>query len=473
MILIIALKEWRVLWRRPVLVRWLAVLSVLYLASLVVGLVEMRRATARAAEVQNQFVEQWLNQGPRLPHAAAHFGLPWVASPPLMTAIEPGVWPYLGEFTQAGAHDMVSFRSPAMSAGGSLKSLYTVSPVWVLQYLLPLWVVLVSYRLSLEERLLGTERALKALGVHPLVQVLGCGLGVCAALFAVVAGLLFATLVAVAPFGGLTSDTVMILLLQGLVAFLSSGVLIWICLSIPLLIRQPRPVAGLALSAWFGLTVLAPAWVNDRARLERIGPSEIELSRVLTQDMERGAYEFGGRRERGETTLQTLLTSLGKGRKEDLPVNFPLFFLMAEDETFNIFVDRRLDAAMQAYRAQDAWRRRWVSASPFAAWQVLSPVLSGTGLVDRIKLTNGLEVHRRRFIRILNRQQTAMLLRQQDPVGDKALWNSVTPFRADSPTPLADVAGYQREFFILTVWFLGAAMIAVGGAVYIAVREAA
>ena len=471
MILIIALKEWRTLWRRPLLVRFAVLVFLLYVASLLAGVWSARAAAARAEGLQNQFINQWLEQGSKLPHAAAHFGMPWVASPPLMTAFEPGIWPWVGEFTYSGAHDMVRFRSAPMASAGSMSALWPVSPVWVLQYVLPLWVVLVAYRLSLDERAWGTERALRALGVHPLVQLLGRGLGVCGALLVVLVACALSASAALAPFGGLTADHALIIFIQCGLAFLGAGVLAWIALAVPLLIPQPRPAAGVTLGAWFLLCAAVPAWTNDRARLERLGPSEIEMARVLVHDMERGAYEFGGRDQRAETTLQTLLTSLGAGRKVDLPLNFPLFFLMAEDETFNIYVDRRLDAALQIQRAQDAWRRRWASASPFTAWQVISPVLTGTGFVDRVKLANALEVHRRRYIRIMNRQQAASLLRDQEAVSDRALWSTIVPFRSDPPAPLNELPAYQREFFLMSIWFVGAAAIAACTSAWAAFRE--
>lgn len=464
MILTIAIKEWKVMLRNVLLVRCVAVFAIVFLLATLLGAWNYRRAATNAAELNEQFIKQWLEQGKKLPHAAAHWGMPFVAPPPPMSAYDAGVWPFMGEFTNVRAHEWTRFYAAKASGESPLERYAEFTPAWILQYLLPLLAILLSYQMMAAERELTTQRNLLAVGVDSLTLLAGKAVSALSVLGALVVGLLLLAGVIITLFGGFSADLFPALAIHAALAFLFASIFVALALACSFVTANGRMAAAGALACWVVFCFVLPGWVTDRARMERLSPSRVELNRVVHADAERGAGEFPSKEERRETTLQTLLTTLGQGKREDLPLNFPLFFLMEEDEVTGILTDRRVSAPFEVFRQQDEWRRRLASVSPLTAWRVVSPVISGTDYVDRVQMLEGLERHRRRYVRILNRQHSASLLRKMDAEGEKKLWGTIVPFSADASHGLTNANAYQRELLILILWSMGAASLAIGAA---------
>ena len=456
MILTIAIKEWKVMLRNALLTRCLAAFALLFVLVSLLGAWNYSRAASRAEQQNKEFTRQWLEQGKKVPHAASHWGIPFVAAPPALGIYDPGVWPFLGEFTQGRAHEWTQFLSAQASGASPLERYAEMTPVWLLQYLLPLLAILLSYQMVAAERELGTARNLAALGVHPVMLLLGKATTAISILGALIVVLFAFLALVVVLVGGWSAELLPALALHAGLAFFFAGMFVWLSLCCSFFTGNGRTAAAAALGSWVLICFIVPGWITDRARLERLGPSRVELTRVIEADIERGALEFPSREERRETTLQTLLTTLGQGRKEMLPLNFPLFLLMEEDEVTGIMIDRRLAAPYEVFRVQDEARRSLASLSPLTAWRVVSPVVTGTDYLDRIQMLEGLERQRRRFIRILNRQHSASLLRKQEPEADRRLWGTIVPFSANPPKPLLNMVSYQREMLIMILWLLAA-----------------
>ena len=464
MILTIAIKEWKVMLRNPLLTRCLAAFALLFVLVTLLGAWNYRRALSSAETLNKEFVRQWVDQGKKTPHAAALWGTPFVAVPPALVIYDPGVWPFVGEYSEVRANDWTLFRGAPASSATPLERYAEMTPVWLLQYLLPLLAIMLSYQMVAAERDLGTARNLAALGIHPLTLLMGKAAAALAVLAAFAASLFLIVLVIVVLAGGWYADLLPALALHAALAFLFSGTFVALSLACSFVTSNGRTAAAASLALWVLISFVIPGWITDRARMERLGPSRVELDRVVALDIERGAGEFPSLDERREATLQTLLTTLGHGRRENLPIDFGLFLLMEEDEVTGLMADRRLAAPFEVFRVQDDWRRGLDTISPLTAWRVVSPVMSGTDYLDRVQMLEGLERHRRRFVRILNRQHSASILRKQETVADRRLWSTVVPFSANEARPLLNMAAHQRELLILILWFLGAAMLAVGAA---------
>ena len=471
MILTIAIKEWKVMLRNTLLLRCVAVFAAVFLLAGLLGALNYRRASSNAAELNQTFIQQWLEQGQKLPHAAAHWGMPFVAAPPALSAYDGGVWPFMGEFTNVRAHEWTRFYAAKASAESPLERFAEFSPAWIMQYLLPLLVILLAYQMMAAERELGTVRNLLAIGVHPFTLWQGKTVAALSVIAAIVLTLVLALGIILSIFGGWSADLFPALAIHALLAFLFASTFVSVALAGSFVTANGRMAAAAALACWVVICFVLPGWVTDRARMERLSPSRVELNRVVQADTERGAGEFPSKEERREATLQTLLTTLGQGKKENLPINFPLFFLMEEDEVTGLLTDRRVSAPFEVFRMQDNWRRSLASVSPLTAWRVVSPVISGTDYLDRVQMLEGLERHRRRYIRILNRQHSASLLRKVPAEGDKRLWGTVVPFRAEETRPVLNTSAYQRELLILILWSMGAASLAIGAAFWSARQE--
>lgn len=464
MILTIAIKEWKVMLRNTLLTRAIAVFAAVFLLASLLGALNYRRAASNAASLNETFVKQWLEQGTKVPHAAVHWGMPFVAAPPPLSAYDAGVWPFLGEFTNGRAHEWTRFYAAQASGESPLERYAELTPAWIMQYLLPLLAILLSFQMMAAERELGTVRNLLAVGVHPFTLLQGKGAAALSVLAVLVFVLFLVFGLILTVFGGLTADLFPALAIHAGLAFLFASMFVSVALACSFLTPNGRVASSAALACWVLVCFVLPGWITDRARMEKLSPSRVELNRVIHADIERGAGEFPSREERRETTLQTLLTTLGQGKKENLPIDFPLFLIMAEDEISGLLTSRRVSAPFEVFRIQDDWRRGLASVSPLTAWRVVSPVISGTDYIDRVQMLEEIENHRRRSIRILNRQHSASLLKRTAAEADRRLWSQTVPFRQTQARPLVNVGDYQREMLILILWSIGAASLAAGAA---------
>ena len=107
---------------------------------------------------------QWEGQGERNPHSAAHYGTHVFAPTSVVTAIDPGVSPYLGRSVEIKAHKRtLASHSEAQDSGGS-KRLGSFSVASVFLLLVPLLIIALGYGLWSRERR-GTLRQVLSTGV--------------------------------------------------------------------------------------------------------------------------------------------------------------------------------------------------------------------------------------------------------------------------------------------------------------------
>lgn len=113
---------------------------------------QMEARTAASAQETANF----LSQGAKNPHAAAHFGQ--YAFRPLLlpAAIDPGVSAWMGSMIWMEAHrrNLAEFRPAEDGAGHGPAVGLSVS--WVLQYVLPLLVIMIGFAAIAGERERGT-----------------------------------------------------------------------------------------------------------------------------------------------------------------------------------------------------------------------------------------------------------------------------------------------------------------------------
>lgn len=146
--------------------RWCAALvGALLLVSLGHGWVQARRSQAELAAAQATAREHWESQGEKNPHSAAHYGV-YAFKPRLaLSFVDEGVDPYTGTSVWLEAHRQNDFfLRPAQDATAAQR-IGALTAAQVLQHLVPLLVILLTFGALAGEREQGTLRQLLATGV--------------------------------------------------------------------------------------------------------------------------------------------------------------------------------------------------------------------------------------------------------------------------------------------------------------------
>ncbi len=162
--------------------RWCAaIVGALLLVSLGSGWVETRRAEAAHSAARETARDHWESQGEKNPHSAAHYGI-YAFKPRLpLSFLDQGVDPYTGTSVWLEAHRQNDFlMRPAQDATAGQR-LGALTAAQVLQYLVPLLIILLAFGALAGEREQGTLRQLLATGISRRDLGLGKALGVAGA----------------------------------------------------------------------------------------------------------------------------------------------------------------------------------------------------------------------------------------------------------------------------------------------------
>jgi len=124
----------------------LAGVSVLLLATSVFAPLAGFRANEEWKRTSSEKVrEQWLTQGSRHPHSAAHYGIVAFRPLPATALLDPGVSEFIGQAQPLETHERHFAIHPQVEEATSARRMAGLSPSMLALALIPLLVILVGY----------------------------------------------------------------------------------------------------------------------------------------------------------------------------------------------------------------------------------------------------------------------------------------------------------------------------------------
>ena len=163
--------------------RWCSILvGSLLLISLGHGWVQARKSQQEHAAAQATAREHWETQGEKNPHSAAHYGI-YAFKPRLaLSFVDEGVDPYTGTSVWLEAHRQNDFLLRPAQDATAAQRIGALTAAQVLQHLVPLLIILLTFGALAGERERGTLRQLLATGIGRRELAVGKALGVSGAL---------------------------------------------------------------------------------------------------------------------------------------------------------------------------------------------------------------------------------------------------------------------------------------------------
>jgi ABC-2 type transport system permease protein len=286
MIATIALKEFRDAWRdgrfRVAAVLVLGLLAV----SLILAWQQVERIQAERAEAAGVERHNWLDQGEKNSHSAAHYGL-YVFKPMAPLAVfDRGLEPFVGTSVFLEAHRQNAATGLPAQDATAMRRFGELTAAAATQLLAPLVIILLTFGALCGERQSGTLRQLMSLGVRPRELVFGKAIGLGAALLslfipgAIGGGIALAKLSGGEWAGG-WSRFAWLTTSYGLYLLAVLG----ICLAVSVLCSTPRTALAILLGLWTANTVLAPRLASDYARWTEPTPSLVEFEKARDQEL--------------------------------------------------------------------------------------------------------------------------------------------------------------------------------------------
>ena len=443
--------------------RWCAALvGALLLVSLGHGWVQARRSQAELAAAQDTAREHWESQGEKNPHSAAHYGV-YAFKPRLaLSFVDEGVDPYTGTSVWLEAHRQNDFfLRPAQDATAAQR-IGALTAAQVLQHLVPLLIILLTFGALAGEREQGTLRQLLATGVGRNDLALGKALGVAGALAlllvpAAVAGA--AALVVGSP-GPAASAAARGAVLAGIyLAYFAAFV--GLSLAVSARMRSARNALVVLLAVWVVNGLVAPRAAVDLSRWIHPTPSALEFARTLQQEMAAGV-EGIERPDRAALTGR-LLAQHGVERVEDLPVNEVGIYLQESEEFGNRIFDRNYGALWDSFERQGVVHEALAVAAPLLAVRALSMGLAGTDVEQHRHFATAAETYRRDLMRRMNGDLAENSRTGEVYTAGPDLWAQTPPLRYDAPTLGWVLNNRILSLLVLAAWLAGAVLAAAAG----------
>lgn len=408
--------------------------------------------------------EQWLKQGNKNPHSAAHYGV-YAFKPKLpLSLVDRGVDPYTGVASWLEAHKQNEFKFKPAQDATAIQRLGEMTGATVLQLLMPLLIILLTFSAFAGEREQGTLRQLLSLGVRPAQLAWGKALGISAALGALLvpATVIGVTGLALASEHGSFAASwprMALMIVSYLIYFL---IFIALSLGVSAAVKSSRVALVALLGLWIFNGLIVPKAASDIARRVHRSPSAVEFAQRVEHDIEKGLDGHNPVDQRNEELKQRLLKQYNVDSIEKLPVNFTGIRMQEGEEHGNKVFDKHYSALWDTFDRQRHVHEIAAAAAPVMAVRSLSMALAGTDFAQHAHFARSAEEYRR----VLNREMNMDIAHNQKAdnfayTRGNDFWAKMPEFEYEAPGLDWVLSRQKLSMAMLSVWCL-AAFVAAG-----------
>lgn len=432
----------------------LTIALALLLVSLLLGWKSWTQVHAQRETAQKVVRAQWLGQGDKNPHGAAHYGIYAFRPTPSLSFAEPGIHPYTGVAVWLEAHKQNDFQGRPARDATAVGRFGALSAAFVMQVLLPLLIVLLAFGAFANERESGTMRQVLSLGVPKTTWALGKMLGLVAALATLLLPATILGVAALALSSGAASlgESLPRMALMGLGYALYFGAFIGLSLAVSAWAKSSRAALVVMLGFWMFNSLLLPRVASDLGRKLHPTPSAFVFTKQLEEDIKKGVDGHNPQDERRKQLEAKVLKQYGVKEVEALPVNFAGIALQEGEEYGYKIFDRRYAELWGVVERQNGVNQAMSLAAPMLAARDWSMALAGTDFAQHRRFAQASEEYRRLIQKVMNDDIVKHPVKDAPHVGNAALWARVPDFNYQAPGLGWVVAGQLASLGILALW---------------------
>lgn len=441
--------------------RWAAaIVFALLLAALVMGGKHYRDVKRQHDLAQAETREQWLRQPAKNPHSAAHYGI-YAFKPKLLPALlDRGVDGFVGQSVWLEAHKQNEFKFRPAQDATAVQRCGELTAATVMQLLLPLLIILLSFSAFAGEREAGTLRQLLSLGVKKTDLGWGKALGIAGALSvlivpATIIGIVALALTAENDRLGANAPRMALMFASYLLYF---GVFIGLALAVSAKAKSSQLALVVLLAFWIVNGLIAPRAASDLARRVHPTPSAFAFQQAIDREMQHGPDGHDTADKRAEALKQRVLKQYGVDKLEALPVSFAGISLQEGEEHGNVVFDKHYSALWNRFEQQNRLKQMAGVFAPLLAIHSVSMGLAGTDFAHHRDFAAAAESYRRMLVKKMNDDMTINAGQQNfSYLAQPAVWQSVAGFAYDAPSAGWALRKQTVSLALLALW-LGAAV---------------
>ncbi len=448
--------------------RWAgAIVFALLLASMVMGAKHHREVKRQHDLAQAETRDQWLRQPAKNPHSAAHYGI-YAFKPKMLPAmLDRGVDPFTGQAVWLEAHKQNEFKFRPAQDSTAVQRFGELTAATVMQLLIPLLIVLLSFSTFAGEREQGTLRQLLSLGVKKTDLAWGKALGIAGALGALIipATVIGITALALTSENGMLGSSAPRMALMFASYLLYFGVFIGVSLAVSAKARSSQMALVVLLAFWIINGLIAPRAIADVAKRAYPTPSAFAFQQAIDREMQGGPDGHDTADKRAEALKQRVLKQYGVDKLEALPVSFAGVSLQESEEHGNVVFDKHYSALWNQFERQNRLKQTAAIFAPMLAINALSMGMAGTDFAQHRDFAAAAEQYRRMLVKLMNDDMTYNAGKSDfSYLAQPAVWQKVPDFEYAAPSTGWALRHQTISLSLLALWFVAtfaAALIAV------------
>ncbi|MEM8893901.1 MAG: DUF3526 domain-containing protein [Bacteroidota bacterium] len=436
-----------------------SILIVLMLTAVLVGRQGQKQIAQQRVEAQQAMYDKWVNQGNKHPHSAAHYGQFAFKPKPVLSFLDVGLDNYTGISVFLEAHKQNEILFSAAQDSNGMSRFGELTAALILQVLLPLLIIFLTFNIFSKEREEGTLKLLHAQGLSMRQLFMGKVWGTYLMVL-----LIFIPIIVLAYF--LLDDQSAALDSGVTVKFigLASGYAIYFLVFVLLctLISAFARNSGFSLLSLLGLWILSciilPKATANLADKVYPTPSQFEFRKTIKALVKNGIDGHNPSDVRLASLKQQVLDEYKVETIEELPVNWSGIAMQAGEEYTDQVYDQEFSRVESIFKEQNRLSE-WVGfINPYLAVRHLSMALAGTDFHHHIAFARAAENYRRGFVKRMNKDMETNhkpgIAYGDYNVGEE-MWSSIDPFSYQLPSFGSIISSQWRSVGALAFWLVG------------------
>lgn len=455
LILKIALKECKEIFRERRF-QWASIIIFTLLTSAVLLSYQYYQSVKQQHEVAREDARQeWLGQGERNPHSAAHFGTYAFKPRYPLSLIDNGVDKYAGVSIFLEAHSRNEAEYMAAQDQTGLSRFGDLTPDFILLFVIPLLIILLGYNSFTRERESGTLKLLVSQQVPFYALAMGKWLG----LFLLVVGLVLPIYVLALVLLGNLSDygQFSASALTGLfgVYLLYFMVFINLTLLVSLVAEKSNTAFVTLIGIWMIACLALPKFTSSLANQLHPYPSQAAFAENIAADKNIGLDGHAPWSKKAKQLEAETLKKYNVNTVEELPFNWDGLLMQESEKADAEIYFKHYELLKDIYQRQTGVYRAAAVLSPFLPTRFLSMAISRTDYHSHWNFADAAEKHRIELVGLMNgdlmdNSQTG----DWDYKGDELVWASVPKFSYEPPALAVILKSHRLNFIVLGCWLL-------------------
>ena len=367
--------------------------------------VKMKQANKQVETALVLKKQQWLKQDPKHPHMAAHFGQ-FVFKPILaLSQIDPGVNAYVGTYVYLEPHRQNDFVFTSAQEQNASVRFGELTPALILQMLVPLLIIFMSFGSIAFDRENSTLKLLKAQGAKMYQLILGKAFAYFSLITAVILPVFLFLFLFSSDFQNdatkAFSRGVLLFVAYLLYYLLLCIVVIWVSA----LVKNAKSSLLVSLSCWICFIIIPKAIANVSTDANPLISNEI-LQSEISNDIKKGIDGHNPDEKRKEEQIAATLKKYNVNSLPELPVNIEGIIMQTAEEYSSKVYDLHFEKVQQTLRNQNKWSSYAAIVNPYNAIQNISMGLALTDVNSHIYFQKSAEAYRRSYVKFLNDDMT-------------------------------------------------------------------